>query len=77
MFMCNKQSKKISVNSAKGKRHKHTNDITRGYYWDSELIVLKSMHQDKYPPCRIAEVLNREVEQVSLKIRKMQKRGMI
>ncbi|ATU46297.1 hypothetical protein CS557_12720 [Acinetobacter junii] len=75
--MCSKRLEKISISAAKGKRHKHTNDTTRVFYWESEIVVLKSMYQEKYPICRIAEVLNREVEQVSKKIKHMQKRGLI
>lgn len=62
---------------AKGTRHKHSNDTTRGTYWESEIIVLKSMLKDSFPVCRIAEVLNREVDQVSKKIQQMKQGGLI
>lgn len=63
MFMPSKQHAKVG--------------LTTGIYWQSEINVIKSMTNEKYPPCRIAEVLNREYVQVLRKPNAMRKRGLI
>ncbi len=68
---------KDRLSTPKIKYHTHSNDLTKGLYWKCELQVLTTMYEDNFPACRIAEVLNRDEAQVRIKIKKLEKDGLI
>lgn len=59
----------------KGGRPRHTFRRTRGRWWDCEVVVLKTMLQEKFKVPYIAEVLDRDTNCVHTKIKYLQTTG--
>ncbi|QHH99209.1 hypothetical protein [Acinetobacter dispersus] len=66
---------KIQILKKSGGRPRLSFRRTRGGWWDSEVIVLKSMIKDNYKVPYISEVLDRDANCVHVKIKYLRVKG--